>query len=218
MSKVVTVSQAAEMVPDGSVIMFGGFMGCGSPHTMIDALLAKGTKGITVICNDNGFPEYGVGKLVVAKRVARTITSHVGLNPPTGEQMNSGELEVDLVPQGTLAERIRSAGAGLGGFLTPTGVGTPVQEGKEVFEVDGRKYLLEKPLRADIALIRADVADERGNLVYNFSAQNFNPLMAMAADLVIAEVKEIVPIGSLDPNCVHTPGIFVNHLVRAEPS
>jgi acetate CoA/acetoacetate CoA-transferase alpha subunit len=202
------------MVPDRSTVMFGGFMGCGSPHAIIDALLEKGVKGITLICNDNGFPDYGVGKLVVAKRVAKTIASHVGLNPPTAEQLNSGELEVELVPQGTLAERIRSAGAGLGGFLTPTGVGTPVQEGKEVIVIDGRSYLLEKPLRADVALLRADKADKRGNLIYNFSAQNFNPLMAMAATTVIAEVKEIVEIGEIDPNTVHTPGIFVDYLVR----
>ena len=203
------------MVTDGASVMFGGFMGCGNPHAIVDALLEKGVKDMTLIANDTALPEYGIGKLVVAKRIKKAITSHVGLNPFTGAQMHSGEMDVELVPQGTLAERIRSAGAGLGGFLTPTGVGTTVEEGKERITVDGRVYLLEKPLRANVALIKAHKADTAGNLIYRLSARNFNPLMAMAADLVIAEVEEIVEAGQLNPDEVHTPGIFVHYLVKA---
>ncbi len=202
------------MVKNGSVVMFGGFMGCGTPHSIVEALLANGVKDLTLICNDTGLPEYGTGKLVVAKQIKKTIATHIGLNPETGRQMNAGEMEVELIPQGTMAERIRSAGAGLGGFLTPTGVGTTVAEGKKVINVDGRDYLLEKPLRADIALLKAHKADKAGNLIYRFSTRNFNPLMAMAADLVIAEVDEIVEIGQIDPDTVHTPGVFVQYLVQ----
>ena len=216
MRKILTPAEAAALVDDGADVMVGGFMGCGSPHAIIDALLERGTKDLTIICNDTGLPEYGVGKLVVAKRVTRTIASHVGLNPHTGQQMNSGEMAVELVPQGTLAERVRCAGAGLGGFLTPTGVGTMVGEGKQTITMDGRDYLLEKPLRAKVALLKAHVADKAGNLVYRLSARNFNPLMAMAADIVIAEVDEIVEIGALDPDAVHTPGVFVTYLVSAK--
>ena len=204
------------MVKNGSVVMFGGFMGCGTPHGIVEALLAKGVANMTIICNDTGMPEYGTGKLVVAKRVKKAITTHIGLNPETGRQMTAGEMEVELIPQGTMAERIRAAGAGLGGILTPTGVGTLVEEGKQRITVDGRDYLLEKPLRADIALLKANRADTAGNLIYRLSTRNFNPLMAMAADIVIAEVDEIVEIGRLDPDTVHTPGIFVRYLVQSE--
>lgn len=211
----ITPAQAAAMVPDGASVMFGGFLGCGNPLSIVDALLARGTRDITLIANDTAFPEVGIGKLVVEKRVRKIIVSHVGTNPAVAAQMNEGSLEVDLVPQGTLAERIRAAGAGLGGILTPTGVGTPVEEGKQKMVINGKTYLLELPLSADIAMIKAWKADESGNLVFRRSARNFNPLMAMAARLVIAEVEEIVPTGAIDPDQVHTPAIFVTHLARS---
>ena len=214
MPEIITSKEAAALVPNGSSIMFGGFMGCGNPHTVVDALLEKGVTDITLIANDAAFPAVGIGKLVVEKRVKNLIATHVGLNKHVAEQMNDGSLTADLIPQGTMAERIRAAGAGLGGFLTPTGVSTPVEEGKQKMTIDGREYLLELPLRADIALIKAWKADERGNLIYRLSARNFNPLMAMAAKLVIAEVEEIVPVGALDPDSIHTPGVFVHKLVR----
>jgi len=212
--KIITAEEAARLVPNGSTVMIGGFMGCGNPHTIVDALLACGVKDITMICNDTAVPEYGVGKLVIEKRIKKLIATHIGLNPQTGIQMNSGEMIVELIPQGTLAERIRAGGAGLGGFLTPTGVGTPVEEGKQRMTINGVDYLLEMPLRADIALINAKKADTAGNLIYNFSANNFNQTMATAAELVIAEVEEIVEAGQLDPNTIHTQGVFVDYLVK----
>jgi len=212
---IITSQEAAAMVPDGSTVMFGGFMGCGNPHSIVDALLARGTGDITLIANDGAFPDVGIGKLIIEKRVKKIIASHVGLNPAVAEQMNAGALEADLIPQGTLAERIRAAGAGLGGFLTPTGVGTPVEEGKEKITVNGKTYLLEQPLFADVALVKAWKADEAGNLVFRRAARNFNPLIAMAATLVIAEVEELVPTGEIDPDQVHTPAIFIDYLVRS---
>jgi len=176
-------------------------------------MLETRIKDLTVIANDTSYPESGIGRLVVADRVKKVIASHIGTNPGTAQRMNSGAMTVELVPQGTLAERIRSGGAGLGGVLTPTGVGTMVAEGKQTVTVDGRAYLLEKPLRARIALLKAQKGDKAGNLVYNYSSRNFNPLMAMAADVVIAQVDEIVEPGAIDPNNVHTPGIFVDYLV-----
>jgi acetate CoA/acetoacetate CoA-transferase alpha subunit len=181
---------------------------------VIDALVARGARGLTVIGNDTGRPDLGIGKLVAAGCVARAIVSHIGTNPVTQQKMIAGEMQVDLVPQGTLAERIRAGGAGLGGVLTPTGVGTSVAEGKQVITVDGRDYLLELPLRADVALLHCYEADYYANLTYRLTAQNFNPVMAMAADLVIAEPDEIVPIGVIPPDHVRTPGILVTHLVE----
>ena len=213
MVKVITPAEAAAMVPDGATVMFGGFMGCGSPHSVISAMMDHGNKEMTIVCNDAGFPDYGVGKLVVDKRFKKFIGTHVGLNPSVAEQMNAGTLDVQLIPQGTFAERIRSAGAGLGGFLTPTGVGTPVEEGKQKMTFNGKTYLLEMPLFGDVALLKAHKADEAGNLIYRGSTRNFNPLMASAAKLVIAEIDELVPVGSIDPDQVHTPAIFVDYLV-----
>jgi len=213
--EILTPQQAAALVHDGASVMFGGFMGCGNPHSVVDALLERSVSDLTLIANDCAFPDVGIGKLVVQKRLKKVIASHVGLNPAVATQMNEGTLEVELIPQGTLAEQIRAAGAGLGGFLTPTGVGTPVEEGKQKIVINGKAYLLEMPLKADIAIIKAHKADEMGNLVYRLSARNFCPLMAMAAKLVIAEVEEIVPVGSIDPDQVHTPAIFVDKLVRA---
>lgn len=201
------------MIHDGMTIMVGGFLGCKNPFKLVDALVEKGVKDITLIANDTAFPEVGIGKLIVNKQVKKLIASHIGTNRETGNQMNSGELEVELVPQGTLAERIRAAGAGLGGVLTPTGIGTVVAEGKRIIEVDGKEYLLEKPLRADVALIVGAKVDKKGNVRYAKATRNFNPLMATAADLVIVEADEIVEVGELDPDDVMTPGIFVDYIV-----
>jgi acetate CoA/acetoacetate CoA-transferase alpha subunit len=213
MSKLVSLEEAVAKIKDGSVIMVGGFMACGTPPGIIDALVKANVRDLTIICNDTAFPDKGIGKLVVNKQVKKVITSHIGTNPVTQEQMNNGELEVQFVPQGTLAERVRSGGAGLGGFLTPTGLGTMVAEGKQILTVDGKEYLLEKPLRADIALIGAHKGDHEGNLIYKGNSQNFNPLMATAADLVIAEVDTLVDTGRICMEHVHTPGIFVDLIV-----
>ena len=205
---------AATLVPDGASVMIGGFMGVGSPHRIIDALVARGARGLTVIANDTARPNIGIGKLISAGCVARVVVSHIGTTPETQRRMLAGEIEVDLVPQGTLAERIRAAGAGLGGVLTPTGVGTLVAAGKQVLSVAGVDYLLEVALHADVALIAARTADYSGNLAYALTARNFNPLMALAARLVIAEPGEIVPVGVLPPDAVHTPGVIVGHLLE----
>lgn len=214
MSKITTIAQAIELVEDHMTVMIGGFLGVGTPECLIDALAAKGRKNLIGIANDTAMPDKGVGKLVVSRQLKKAIVSHIGTNPETGRQMNAGELEVELIPQGTLAEQIRAGGAGLGGILTPTGLGTVVAEGKEVIRVDGREFLLEKPLKADVALIKAHTADTRGNLVFNRSACNFNPLMAMAADVVIVEAENIVEAGQIDPDQVITPGIFVDWIIQ----
>lgn len=216
MQKRVSIEEALKHVRDGMTIMVGGFLGVGSPEKLIDALVQKGVKNLTLICNDTAFVDRGVGKMVVARQFKKIIASHVGTNAETGRQMTAGETEVELVPQGTLAEKVRCGGAGLGGFYTPTGVGTVVADGKETREFNGRQYLLELPIRADVALIKAHKADEAGNLVYRRSARNFNPLMAMAADLVIAEVDNLVSTGEIDQDHVMTPGIFVNHLIKED--
>jgi acetate CoA/acetoacetate CoA-transferase alpha subunit len=213
MNKLITIDDAVDMIKDGMTIMVGGFLGCKNPFKIVDALVAKGVKDITLIANDSSFPEVGIGKLIVNKQVKKLIASHIGTNKETGNQMNAGELEVELVPQGTLAERIRAGGAGLGGILTPTGLGTLVADGKKVIEVDGKEYLLEKSLRADVALIVGAKVDKKGNVRYAKATRNFNPLMATAADLVIVEADEIVEIGELDPDDIMTPGIFVNYIV-----
>lgn len=216
MSKFISIEDAVAKVKDGMTVMIGGFLGNGSPEIIIDALVKSNVKGLTLICNDTGFPEKGVGKLVVNKQIQKAIVSHIGTNPETGAQMNNGELAVEFVPQGTLAERIRCGGSGLGGVLTETGMGTIVADGKQVVEVDGKKYLLEKPLHADVAILSASVGDHSGNLVYKGTTQNFNPLMAMAADTVIAVVEELVETGELFPELIRTPGIFVDHIVKGK--
>lgn len=215
MSKVISIEQAMDKVQDSSVIMIGGFLAVGTPERLIDAVVSKGYKELTVIANDTGFPDRGIGKLVVNRQVKKAIVSHVGTNPETGRLMNANELEVELSPQGTLIERIRSGGAGLGGVLTPTGVGTVVAEGKPTITIDGRLFLLEKPLRADVALVKAHKADTDGNLVFRMSTRNFNPQIATAADVVIAEVEKIVPVGEIAPDEVMVPGIFINSIVQA---
>ncbi len=214
MKKEISLDQAVSMVKDGMTVMVGGFLGVGAPLQIMDALAESGVRNLTVICNDTAFPDKSLGKLVVNKQIKKLIVSHVGTNPETGNQMNAGELEVEFSPQGTLAERIRAKGAGLGGVLTTTGMGTLVAEGKPVVNVDGKDYLLEKPLGADIALLGASIADEAGNLVYKGTTQNFNPVMAMAADLVIVEAEKVVPVGEIAPEAVHTPGIFVNYIYK----
>ncbi|MEM9049258.1 MAG: 3-oxoacid CoA-transferase subunit A [Pseudomonadota bacterium] len=206
--------EAGALVPDGATVLIGGFMGVGSPHRLIDALVARNARELTVICNDTARPGVGIGKLVSAGAVAALITSHIGLNPETQQKMIAGEMEVELCPQGTLVERIRAGGVGLGGVLTATGIGTPVAEGKPVVEVDGAPYLLERPLRGDVALIAAQQADYVGNLDYALTAHNFNPIMAMAADCVIAEPATIVPVGVIPPDAVKTPGVLVDHLLE----
>jgi acetate CoA/acetoacetate CoA-transferase alpha subunit len=214
MFKVTTIAQALETVQDGMTVMVGGFLAVGTPEILVDALIAKGTKDLTVIANDTAFPDKGVGKLVVHHRLKKVIVSHIGTNPETGRQMHAGELTVALVPQGTLAEQIRAGGSGLGGVLTPTGLGTVVAEGKAVINVDSKEFLLEKPLKADVALIKAHTADTAGNLLFQRSARNFNPLMAMAADIVIVQAENIVEVGQIDPDQVMTPGILVDWIVK----
>lgn len=214
MNKVCTKEDVISKFCDGQTLMIGGFLAVGTPEVLVDALVEKNVKDITVIANDTAFVGKGIGKLVVNKQLKKAIVSHIGTNPETGRQMNAGELEVELVPQGTLAERIRCAGAGLGGVLTPTGIGTIVENGKKKIILDGKAYLLETPLKADIALIKAYKADTSGNLVYRRSARNFNPIMAMAAQLVIVEAEEIVEVGNLDPDEIMTPGIFVHMITK----
>ncbi|NKC31167.1 3-oxoacid CoA-transferase subunit A [Falsiroseomonas selenitidurans] len=210
----ITAAAAAHLIPDGASVMFGGFMAVGTPERLVDALVARGARGLTIIGNDTARPGVGVGKLIDAGCVARCIVSHIGTNPVTQKKMIAGDLQVDLVPQGTLAERIRAGGAGLGGILTPTGVGTAVEEGKTVIEVAGRRFLLETPLTADFAILHAHEADYSFNLTYRLTAMNFNPVIALAARVVIAEPGEIVPVGVIPPDAVRTPGILVNHLVE----
>jgi acetate CoA/acetoacetate CoA-transferase alpha subunit len=210
----ISAVEAAALIKDGSSVMFGGFMGVGTPERIVDALVARGARGLTIIGNDTARPGLGVGKLIDAGCVAAAIVSHIGTNPVTQKLMIAGDLNVDLVPQGTLIERIRAGGGGLGGFLTPTGVGTVVAEGKQVISVNDRKYLLELPLRADFAILLAREADYNRNLTYRLTATNFNPVIALAAGCVIAEAEEIVPVGVIPPDAVRTPGILVRHLVE----
>jgi acetate CoA/acetoacetate CoA-transferase alpha subunit len=215
-NKVISVKEAADMVKEGMTIMVGGFLANGTPESIVDALVEKNVKNLTLICNDTGFPDKGVGKMVVAKQFKTMIASHVGTNPETANQMNSGETEVILTPQGTLAEKIRCGGNGLGGFYTPTGIGTEVAEGKEVKVINGKEYLFETPLRADVALLRASIADKKGNMIFKKTMKNFNPMMATAADLVIVEADKIVEVGEIDPEHVMCSGIFVDYIVGGD--
>ncbi|MGI6719078.1 MAG: CoA transferase subunit A [Bacteroidales bacterium] len=214
MAKIITAEQAASMVKDGMTIMFGGFLACGTPQKIVDAIAKSGVKNLTIIGNDTAFPDRGIGILVANKQVKKVIASHIGTNPNTIELMNNKEMEVELCPQGSLAERIRAGGAGLGGVLTKTGLNTIVQEGKEIINIDGEDFLLEKPLRADIAIVGASVGDKKGNLVYKGTTQNFNPLIATAADVVIAEVEDLKEVGEINPEYVKTQGILVDYIVK----
>lgn len=216
MCKTITIKDATKLINDGDIVMVGGFMANGTPEKLIDALVEKGVKNLTLICNDAGFPDKGVGKMVAQKQFSTIIASHIGLNREAGRQMNDGETVINLVPQGTLAEQIRAGGFGLGGFLTPTGIGTLVEEGKDIITIDDKEYLLEKPLKADVALVFANKADKNGNLQYSGSENNFNQVMVSNATTTIVETREIVEVGDLDPNFIHTPGIFINYLVKGE--
>jgi len=212
---ILSAAEAVQRVKDGMTVLVPGFLACGTPESLIDAVIAASIKDLTAVCNDSAYPDRGIGKLIRHKRLRRFITTHQGTNPDMKNNTggDSGAIEVELVPQGTLIERMRAAGAGLGGVLTPTGLGTPVEQRKRKIEVSGREFLLELPLKGDVALIRAELADRAGNLIYRHTARNFNPVMATAADWVIAEVGRIVEIGELDPDRVETPGIFVDVLV-----
>ena len=214
MSKFISIEEAVSKVKDGMTIMVGGFLANGTPNKIVDALAKSGVKNLTLICNDTAYPDKGVGQLIANKQVKKLFVSHIGTNPHTSEQMNSGELEIEFCPQGSLAERVRAGGCGLGGILTQTGMGTIVAEGNQIVNVDGKDYLLEKPLRADIALVGASLGDKAGNLVYRGTSQNFNPLMASAADLVIAEVNELVEVGEIAAENVKTPSIMVDFIVK----
>ena len=214
MSKFISIEEAVSKVKDGMTIMVGGFLANGTPNKIVDALAKSGVKNLTLICNDTAYPDKGVGQLIANKQVKKLFVSHIGTNPHTSEQMNSGELEIEFCPQGSLAERVRAGGCGLGGILTQTGMGTIVAEGKQIVNVDGKDYLLEKPLRADIALVGASLGDKAGNLVYRGTSQNFNPLMAYAADLVIAEINELVEVGEIAAENVKTPSIMVDFIIE----
>ncbi|RZT97786.1 CoA transferase subunit A [Rivibacter subsaxonicus] len=214
--KTISLHDAVALIPDGARLMIGGFMGVGTPERVIDELVRQRKRDLTVIANDNALPGVGIGKLVSAGLVRKTIASHIGLNPETQKKMLAGEMEVELVPQGTLIERIRAAGFGLGGVLTPTGVGTVVEEGKQRIQVDGRPFLLETALRADFALVQSFLADYIGNLQYALTARNFNPVIAMAADTVIVEAENIVPVGVIAPDHVMTPAPVVDYLIASK--
>jgi acetate CoA/acetoacetate CoA-transferase alpha subunit len=211
--EVINMKKVGDLITNNSSLMIGGFLGVGTPENIINEIIEQRKEGLIVIGNDTSFVDRGIGKLIAEKLVKKVITSHIGTNPETQKQMIAEECEVELTPQGTLAEKIRAAGVGLGGIFTPTGVGTTVEDGKEVREIDGVKYLFEEPLSADFALLKAKRADSKGNLQYNLTARNFNPIMALAGKTVIVEVEEIVPVGSIDPNQVHTPGVLVDYIV-----
>lgn len=212
-NKLIKLENLNEIVKDSMTVMVSGFMGCGSPHKIIDKLVELGVKDLTLVCNDTGFVDYGVGKMVVKKQFKKIQTSHIGLNPEAIRQLNDKETEFELIPQGTLAERIRSAGAGLGAVVTPTGIGTLVAEGKETIVIDDKEYLIEKPIKADIAIIGASKVDEKGNTYYSGSGRNFGPIMATAADVVIVEADEVVKVGEIDQEHVMTPHIFVDYII-----
>lgn len=208
--------EAIQDIPDNAVLMLGGFGLCGIPENSIQALLRKGVKGLTCISNNAGVDDFGIGLLLQTRQVKKMISSYVGENAEFERQLLSGELEVDLIPQGTLAERIRAGGAGIPAFFTPAGVGTEVAEGKEVREYHGKQYLLEEWLRADFALVKAWKGDTAGNLIFKGTARNFNPMMAAAGAITIAEVEELLPAGELDPNEIHTPGIYVQRIFQGQ--
>ena len=209
----ISVEKAVASIPDGASLMIGGFMAVGSPERVIDEIIRQNKRNLIVIANDTAAPGHGIGKLITAKAVRKAIVSHIGLNPETQKQMMAGDIEVELVPQGTLIERIRAGGYGLGGILTQTGLGTPVEEGKQKLEVDGKSYLLEVALRADFALVQAFLADYMGNLSYALTARNFNPVIALATDTVIASADNVVPVGVISPDHVMTPAPVVDYLV-----
>jgi acetate CoA/acetoacetate CoA-transferase alpha subunit len=214
--KTVALEKAVAMIPDGASVMVGGFLGVGTPERLMDELARQGKRNLTIIANDTAVPGRGIGKLVSAQVLGKAIVSHIGLNPETQKKMIAGDIAVELVPQGTLIERIRAGGFGLGGVLTPTGVGTSVEEGKQKLELDGKNYLVEFALRADFALVEAFLSDYYGNLTYALTARNFNPVIAMAADTVIVDAAHIVPVGMISPDNVVTPAVLVDYLIAHE--
>lgn len=210
--KLIDINEFKSHFKDGMSIMVGGFMSVGTSEPLIDALVESNVRNLTIICNDAGFPDKGVGKLIENKQVEKLLASHIGLNPTAGKMMATGELEAILIPQGTLAEQIRAGGAGLGGVLTTTGIGTIVEESKQKIDIDGVEYLVEKPLKADVAIIRGSKVDQYGNVIYNATTRNFNPMMAMACEKVFVWPEQLVD--ELDPNHVITPHIFVDYIVK----
>jgi acetate CoA/acetoacetate CoA-transferase alpha subunit len=211
--RTLSLEESVALIPDGASLMIGGFMAVGTPERVIDEIVRQKKRDLTIIANDTAMPGQGIGKLVSAKVLRKAVVSHIGLNPETQRQMMAGEMEVELVPQGTLIERIRSGGYGLGGILTETGLGTPVEDGKQKITVSGKQYLLEIAMRADFALVHAFLADYMGNLTYALTARNFNPVIAMAANTVIASAENIVPIGLIAPDHVMTPAPIVDYLI-----
>ncbi len=209
----VPLEQSVSMIPDGASLMIGGFLAVGTPERVIDEIVRQNRRNLTVIANDTATPDRGIGKLITAKLVQKAIVSHIGTNPETQRQMIGGELDVELVPQGTLIERIRAGGYGLGGILTSTGIGTQVADGKQRIEMDGKSYLVETALRADFALVQAFLADYLGNLSYALTARNFNPVIAMAGETVIASADNVVPVGLISPDHVVTPAPIVDYLI-----
>lgn len=214
MSKVISLETLKNLFKDDMTIMIGGFLGCGTGEILIDSLVESGAKNLTIIGNDTSFVDKGIGRLIVNNQVKKVIASHIGTNAETGRLMNEGKLEVELSPQGTLIERVRAGGFGLGGILTPTGVGTLVEDNKEKITVNGKEYLLELPLRADIALVKGSVVDTFGNIVYKGTTKNFNPMIAMASDLVIVEAEELVESKSLEKEMIMTPGVVVDYIIK----
>ncbi|WP_272492780.1 MULTISPECIES: CoA transferase subunit A [Peribacillus] len=212
-NKIVTMEEALEHISDGCTLMYGGFGGVGTPPTLVQGILDKGVKEVTLIGNDTGFPDIGIGRLVTAERAKKVIASHIGSNPNAGRLMTEGKLQVEFSPQGTLAERIRAGGVGLGGIFVDVGIGTIAEEGKDKMVIEGKEYLVETALTAEVSIVHAKKADSLGNLVYDKTACNFNPLVAMAGAFTIAEVEEIVPVGELDPECIATPGIYVDMVI-----
>jgi len=215
MEKQIQIHQISEFLKDGMTIAIGGFMGCGNAHNIIDEILKSNVKNLTLIATDTARDGYGIGRLIDDRRITKLLASHIGTNKETQKQVIEGFIDLELVPQGTLAERIRASAAGLGGVLTQTGLGTEVQDGKEVITIDGKDYILELPIKIDLAFILAQKADEAGNLIFNGATRNFNVPMAGAAKVTIAEVEEIVKNGELDPNFIHTPFIYINHIIKA---
>lgn len=215
-NKLITVTEAAEKIKKGSRLMYGGFIGVGTPDAIVDEIVRLKISDLTLIGNDTGKPGKGVSKLIAAGLVKKVIASHIGTNPQTGELMGKGELEVELVPQGSLAEKIRAGGFGLGGILTPTGLGTDVAKGKQIITVEGKEYLLETPLRADVAIISGSIVDKAGNVFYKGTTRNFCPLVATAADIVIVYAEKLVEAGEIAPENIMTPGIFVDYIVEGK--
>ncbi|WP_207751771.1 acetate CoA-transferase subunit alpha [Clostridium rhizosphaerae] len=214
MNKVVKPEEIKSLFRDGMSIMIGGFLGCGTPHKIIDTLIELNIKDLTIIANDTSYVDKGIGRLVVNRQVKKVIASHIGTNSETGRLMNEGLMEVELVPQGTLIERIRAGGSGLGGVLTPTGVGTIVEEGKQKVTIEGKEYLIELPLKADLAIIRGTIVDEFGNTFYKGTTRNFNPIIAMSGEKVVVEAEKLVKKGELNPDYVITPGVLVDYIIE----